>query len=245
MPFNEDVTELALRVVRTPSEWPGDRRGLFVGRCAIAIHPRPACRSGMPLFMGGLLEHRSRPGADARVAADEFTTRWNWRASTTAIISGDPWAAAERLVVDAAAPRYPSGRTAAIFLLTGTCGILGYGFNPVSFFYCFSMPQRLQPSRRGQQHLAAVAQYWPAADSGSRNVFASIGPPVASTSPSRSCRTDLGYTSPSRQPPHASCAHMKRSRRARVSFDATPVAPSENRGRRAGNPDDPSLDTRR
>ena len=62
--------------------------------------------------------------------------RWNWASFHDADHVGDPaWPLRERLALDASAHglRLPDG---PIYLLTHL-RYLGYGFNPVSFFYCY------------------------------------------------------------------------------------------------------------
>ena len=116
--------------------------GLFVGTLRHRRFTPVAHAFTYPLFMA-LLDIDRLPRADARVAADQLQplelgelrrSRSPRRSRRARSATGSPLDAA-RHGID-----LPDGR---IFLLTHL-RYLGYGFNPVSFFYCFDRAERLQ-----------------------------------------------------------------------------------------------------
>ena len=98
-----------------------------------------------------------------RVSRLTSYNRWNWASFDDRDHLGDPTRALrDRLALDATRHGIdlPDGR---IFLLTHL-RYLGYGFNPVSFFYCFDAAERLRVVlAEVQQHLRRVAQLLAAA----------------------------------------------------------------------------------
>ena len=139
--------------------------GLFVGTLRHRRFTPIAHAFTYPLFMA-LLDIDRVPELMARVAADEpqplelgeLPRPRSPRRSARAR-SGNG------LAVDAARHGIdlPDGR---IFLLTHL-RYLGYGFNPVSFFYCFDRAEQLQVvACRGEQHLRRDPQLLAAARSG-------------------------------------------------------------------------------
>ena len=120
----------------------GDRLGTVRRHAASsAVHARRARLHVSAVH--GAARHRSRARTDARVAADELQP-----VELGELRRPRPSRRSERARSGNGSPstRRATGsscRTVRIFLLTHL-RYLGYGFNPVSFFYCFDRAERLQ-----------------------------------------------------------------------------------------------------
>ena len=115
--------------------------GLFVGTLRHRRFAPVPHAFTYPLFMA-LLDVDRVPEL-MRVSRVTSYNRWNWASFDERDHLGDPRRSLrDRLAVDATRHgiTLPDGR---IFLLTHL-RYLGYGFNPVSFFYCFDAAERLQ-----------------------------------------------------------------------------------------------------
>ena len=115
--------------------------GLFVGTLRHRRFTPVAHSFTYPLFMA--LLDVDRLAELMRVSRLTSYNRWNWASFDDRDHLGDPTRALrDRLALDATRHGIdlPDGR---IFLLTHLRH-LGYGFNPVSFFYCFDAAERLR-----------------------------------------------------------------------------------------------------
>ena len=115
--------------------------GLFVGTLRHRRFTPVAHAFTYPLFMA-LLDVDRVPQLMSRSRLTSHN-RWNWASFDDRDHLGDPSRPLrERLVVDAARHGIELAG-GPIFLLTHL-RYLGYGFNPVSFFYCFDRAGQLQ-----------------------------------------------------------------------------------------------------
>jgi uncharacterized protein len=144
--------------------------------------------------------------------------RWNWASFHDADHLGNPSRPLrDRLVVDAARHgiALPPGR---IFLLTHL-RYLGYGFNPVSFFYCFDDAEQLQVVLAEVNNTFGGAHnYWLQPDSGSRTFRAAA---AKSLYVSPFMTADVEYAFAFTPPTDRLVAHMKTVKSGSVCFDAT------------------------
>ncbi|MEO6212529.1 MAG: DUF1365 domain-containing protein [Vicinamibacterales bacterium] len=169
-----------------------------------------------PLFMVLLdIDHVPELMRVSRVTSHN---RWNWASFDDRDHLGDPARPLrERLAVDAASHGIdlPHGR---IFLLTHL-RYLGYGFNPVSFFYCFDQAERLQivlaevSNTFGGRH-----NYWLRPDPASPTFRSSA---AKSLYVSPFLPPDLDYTFAFTPPSGRLVADMKAVKAGAVCFDAT------------------------
>ena len=169
-----------------------------------------------PLFMA-LLDVDRLPEL-MHVSRVTSYNRWNWASFDDRDHLGDPTRALrDRLAADAARHGIdlPDGR---IFLLTHL-RYLGYGFNPVSFFYCFDAGDRLQVvlaevhnTLRGSHH------YWLRPDPASRP-FRSAAAKSLYVSPFMPVDVDYAFTFT--PPAGRLVAHIETIRTGSVCLDAT------------------------
>ena len=169
-----------------------------------------------PLFM--VLLDIDRVPELMRVSPLTSHNRWNWASFDDRDHLGDPRRSLrERLAADAARHGIdlPDG---PIFLLTHL-RYLGYGFNPVSFFYCFDHAGRLQvvlaevSNTFGGRH-----NYWLEPDPAARTFRAAA---AKSLYVSPFMPVDLEYTFAFTPPADGLVAHMATHRAGLVGFDAT------------------------
>ena len=184
--------------------------GLFIGTLRHRRFAPVAHAFTYPLFMA-LLDIDRLPEL-MRVSRLTSYNRFNWASFHDRDHLGDPARPLrERLAVDAARHGIdlPDGR---IFLLTHL-RYLGYGFNPVSFFYCFDAAERLQiVLAEVSNTFGGAHNYWLRPDAGVADAFAPP-PPSRSTCP-RSCRSMSITRSPSRRRKTGSSRTWKRSKQA-------------------------------
>jgi predicted NAD/FAD-binding protein len=214
--FHEDGLTSALRVpARLESS--GDGLGSFRRHAAAsAVHAR---RTRLHVSaVHGAARCRSRSGADEAVLVDQSQSVELGRASTIAIISairvvrsGNGSASMRR----ATWIELPDG---PIFLLTHL-RYLGYGFNPVSFFYCFDRAEQLQVVLAEVSNtFGGTHHYWLRPDPASRT-FRAAAAKALYVSPFMP--PDLEYTFAFTPPAHRLVAHMETSQAGSVGFDAT------------------------
>ena len=190
--------------------------GLFVGTLRHRRFAPVPHAFTYPLFMA-LLDVDRVPEL-MRVSRVTSYNRWNWASFDDRDHLGDPTRALrDRLGIDAARHGIdlPDGR---IFLLTHLRH-LGYGFNPVSFFYCFDAAERLQvvlaevSNTFGGSH-----NYWLRPDPASRTFRAAA---TKSLYVSPFMPVDLEYAFAFTPPAGRLVAHMETSQAGAVGFDAT------------------------
>jgi hypothetical protein len=190
--------------------------GLFVGTLRHRRFTPVAHAFTYPLFMA-LLDVDRVPQLMSRSRLTSHN-RWNWASFDDRDHLGDPSRPLrERLVVDATrhGVELPGGR---IFLLTHL-RYLGYGFNPVSFFYCFDRAGQLRvvlaevSNTFGETH-----NYWLRPDPASRTFRAAA---TKSLYVSPFMPVDLEYTFALTPPTGRLVAHMATNQAGSVGFDAT------------------------
>ena len=190
--------------------------GLFVGTLRHRRFTPVAHAFTYPLFMA--LLDIDRVAELMRVSAVTSYNRWNWASFDDRDHLGDPTRSLrDRLEVDATRHGIdlPDG---PIFLLTHL-RYLGYGFNPVSFFYCFDAAERLQvvlaevSNTFGGSH-----NYWLRPDPASRTFHAAA---TKSLYVSPFMPVDLEYAFAFTPPAGSLVAHMETSQAGAVGFDAT------------------------
>jgi DUF1365 family protein len=190
--------------------------GLFVGTLRHRRFAPVSHAFTYPLFMA-LLDVDRVPEL-MRVSRVTSYNRWNWASFDDRDHFGDPTRSLrDRLAVDATRHGIdlPDGR---IFLLTHL-RYLGYGFNPVSFFYCFDAAERLQvvlaevSNTFGGSH-----NYWLRPDPTSR-MFRSAAAKSLYVSPFMPVDVDYAFTFT--PPAGRLVAHMETARAGSVCFDAT------------------------
>jgi uncharacterized protein len=190
--------------------------GLFVGTLRHRRFTPVAHAFTYPLFMA-LLDIDKVPQL---MGASRLTShnRWNWASFHDRDHLGDPSRALrDRLVVDAARHgiALPAGR---IFLLTHL-RYFGYGFNPVSFFYCFDRAAQLQVVLAEVHNTFGGAHnYWLQPDSASRTFRAAA---TKSLYVSPFMPADVEYAFAFTPPTDGLVAHMKTIKAGSVCFDAT------------------------
>jgi DUF1365 family protein len=169
-----------------------------------------------PLFMA-LLDIDCLPEL-MRVSRVTGYNRFNWASFHDRDHFGDPARPLrERLAVDAArhGMDLPDGR---IFLLTHL-RYLGYGFNPVSFFYCFDRAEQLQVVLAEVSNtFGGTHNYWLRPEPVSR-MFRAAATKSLYVSPFMPAA--LEYTFVFTPPAGRLVAHMETSEAGSVGFDAT------------------------
>jgi len=144
--------------------------------------------------------------------------RWNWASFHDRDHLGDPnRPLRERLVVDATRHgiEVPAG---PIFLLTHL-RYLGYGFNPVSFFYCFDRAEELRVVLAEVSNtFGGTHRYWLEPDAASRTFKAAT---AKSLYVSPFMPVDLDYAFAFTPPADRLVVHMKTVKAGSVCFDAT------------------------
>ncbi len=190
--------------------------GLFIGTLRHRRFSPVPHTFTYPLFMALLDIDRLRDLM--RVSWMTGYNRWNWASFDDRDHLGDPSRGLrERLAVDAAAHGIdlPDGR---IFLLTHL-RYLGYGFNPVSFFYCFDAVDRLRVVLAEVHNtFGGSHHYWLRPDPASRT-FRSAAAKSLYVSPFMT--VDVDYAFAFTTPAERLVAHMKTTRADAVCFDAT------------------------
>jgi hypothetical protein len=190
--------------------------GLFVGTLRHRRFTPVPHAFTYPLFMALLDIDRVRDLM--RVSRVTGYNRWNWASFDDRDHLGDPARSLrERLAIDAVRHGIdlPDGR---IFLLTHL-RYLGYGFNPVSFFYCFDGAARLQVVLAEVSNTFGGAHnYWLRPDGAARTFRASA---AKSLYVSPFMPPDLDYAFAFTPPAGRLVAHMKTLKEGSVSFDAT------------------------
>jgi DUF1365 family protein len=192
------------------------KSGLFVGTLRHRRFTPVAHAFTYPLFMA--LLDVDRLAELMRVSRLTSYNRWNWASFDDRDHLGDPTRALrDRLALDATRHGIdlPDGR---IFLLTHL-RYLGYGFNPVSFFYCFDAAERLRVV------LAEVSNTF----GGSHNYWLQPEPAFRTfhTSAAKSLYVspfmpvDLDYEFALTPPAGHLVAHMETVKAGSVCFDAT------------------------
>jgi uncharacterized protein len=190
--------------------------GLFVGTLRHRRFAPVAHTFTYPLFMA-LLDVDRVPELMNRSRLTSYN-RGNWASFDDRDHFGDPGRPLrERLAADAARHgiALPTGR---IFLLT-QLRYLGYGFNPVSFFYVFDRAAHLRfvlaevNNTFGGRH-----NYWLTPDPASRTFRATA---AKSLYVSPFMPVDLEYTFALTLPADHLVAHMKSAQAGSVGFDAT------------------------
>jgi DUF1365 family protein len=190
--------------------------GLFVGTLRHRRFTPVAHGFSYPLFMA-LLDVDRLPEL-MRVSAVTSLNRWNLATFDDRDHLGDAnLPLRERLAADAVRHgiEWPAGR---IFLLTHL-RYLGYGFNPVSFFYCVDRDDRLQlvmaevSNTFGGRH-----NYWlrPGSASATFRAEAAKALRVSPFMP-----MDLDYTFAFTPPAARLVAHMRTIKAGTACFDAT------------------------
>jgi len=190
--------------------------GLFVGTLRHRRFTPVAHAFTYPLFMA-LLDIDRVPELMQRSWLTSHN-RWNWASFDDRDHLGDPdRPLRQRLVVDAArhgidVPQGP------IFLLTHL-RYLGYGFNPVSFYYCFDRAEQLHiVLAEVNNTFGGTHNYWLRRDPASRTFRASA---AKSLYVSPFMPADLEYTFALTLPADRLVAHMETSQAGAVGFDAT------------------------
>ena len=190
--------------------------GLFVGTLRHRRRAPIPHAFTYPLFMA-LLDVDRLPEAMA-VSRVTGYNRWNWASFHQRDHFGDPARPLRARLADDAALHgivLPSGR---ILLLTHL-RYLGYCFNPVSFFYCFDEPGRLQVILAEVRNtFGGSHNYWLRPDSASRT-FRSSAAKAFYVSPFMP--PDLDYTFAFTPPADRLVAHMRAIRDGKEIFDAT------------------------
>ena len=190
--------------------------GLFVGTLRHRRFTPVAHTLTFPLFMALLdIDRVPQLMRESRLTSHN---RWNWASFDDRDHLGDPnRPLRERLAVDAARHgiELPAG---PIFLLTHL-RYLGYGFNPVSFFYCFDRAEQLQVVLAEVRNtFGGTHNYWLRPDPASRT-FRAATPKSLYVSPF--LPVDLGYTFAFTPPTGGLVAHMGAGQAGSVGFDAT------------------------
>ena len=190
--------------------------GLFVGTLRHRRFAPVSHAFTYPLFMALIdVDHVPQVMSRSRLTSHN---RWNWASFDDRDHLGNPSRPLrDRLTVDAARHgiELPRGR---IFLLTHL-RYLGYGFNPVSFFYCFDRAAQLQivlaevSNTSGDTH-----NYWLRPDPASRTFRAAA---AKSLHVSPFMPPDLDYTFAFTPPTDRLVAHIGTSRAGLAGFDAT------------------------
>ena len=190
--------------------------GLFIGTLRHRRFAPIAHAFTYPLFMA-LLDIDRLPEL-MRVSRVTGYNRFNWASFHDRDHLGDPARPLrERLAVDAARHGLdlPDGR---IFLLTHL-RYLGYGFNPVSFFYCFDAAEQLQiVLAEVSNTFGGAHNYWLRPDAASRS-FRSVATKSLYVSPFMP--VDVDYTFAFTSPEDRLVAHMATVDAGVVGFDAT------------------------
>ena len=190
--------------------------GLFVGTLRHRRFAPIAHAFTYPLFMA-LLDIDRLPEL-MRVSRLTGYNRFNWASFHERDHLGDPARPLrERLALDAAGHgiELPDG---GIFLLTHL-RYLGYGFNPVSFFYCFDAADRLQVVLAEVRNTFGGAHnYWLRPDPAARPFRAAA---AKSLYVSPFMPVDLDYTFALTPPADRLVAHMETLAAGVVGFDAT------------------------
>ncbi|MEQ1871049.1 MAG: DUF1365 domain-containing protein [Vicinamibacterales bacterium] len=190
--------------------------GLYVGTVRHRRRLPVAHAFTYPLFM--VLLDIERVPQLMRVSKLMSYNRWNWASfDTRDHLRERTGSLRERLVADAAAHgiELPAG---PIFLLTHL-RYLGYGFNPVSFFYCFDGSERLcYVLAEVSNRVGGVHNYWLRAESASPT-FRSAA--VKSLYVSPFMPADLDYTFAFTSPEARLVAHIEARQAGTVCFDAT------------------------
>ena len=190
--------------------------GLFVGTLRHRRFAPVPHAFTYPLFMA-LLDVDRLPEL-MRVSRATSYNRWNWASFDDRDHLGDPTRALrDRLALDATRHRIdlPDGR---IFLLTHL-RYLGYGFNPVSFFYCFDASDRLQVVLAEVHNtFGGSHNYWLRPEPASRTFHASA---AKSLYVSPFMPIDLDYTFAFTPPAGHLVAHMQTIRQGSTLFDGT------------------------
>jgi DUF1365 family protein len=169
-----------------------------------------------PLFMALLdIERLPQLMSESRLTSHN---RWNWASFDDRDHLGDPSRPLrERLVVDARRHgiELPAG---PVFLLTHL-RYLGYGFNPVSFFYCFDAAGQLQVVLAEVSNtFGGTHNYWLTPESASPTFRAAA---TKSLYVSPFMLVDLDYEIALTRPEERLVAHMKTVKAGSVCFDAT------------------------
>jgi DUF1365 family protein len=190
--------------------------GLFVGTLRHRRFTPVAHGFTYPLFMALLdVDRVPQLMRESRLTSHN---RWNWASFDDRDHLGDcTRPLRERLGLDAARHGIdlPDG---PIFLLTHL-RYLGYGFNPVSFFYCFDTSERLQVVLAEVNNtFGGTHNYWLRPDPASRT-FRAVAAKSLYVSPFMP--PDLAYTFAFTAPASGLVAHMETSRAGSVNFDAT------------------------
>jgi DUF1365 family protein len=190
--------------------------GLFVGTLRHRRFTPVAHAFTYPLFMA-LLDVDRIPELMRRSRLTSHN-RWNWATFDERDHLGDPrLPLRDRLAADAARHgiELPHGR---VFLLTHL-RYLGYGFNPVSFFYCFDRSEQLQVVLAEVSNtFGGTHNYWLRRDQASRTFRAAA---AKSLYVSPFMPVDLDYTFAFTPPAARLVAHMKTTRAGSVGFEAT------------------------
>jgi DUF1365 family protein len=190
--------------------------GLFVGTLRHRRFTPVAHAFTYPLFMA--LLDIDRVAELMRVSAVTSYNRWNWASFDDRDHLGDPARSLrERLTIDASRQGIdlPDG---PVFLLTHL-RYLGYGFNPVSFFYCFDGAERLQVVLAEVSNtVGGTHNYWLRPDSASRTFRAAA---TKSLYVSPFMPVDLEYAFAFTPPAGRLVAHMKTVKAGTACFDAT------------------------
>jgi hypothetical protein len=190
--------------------------GLFVGTLRHRRFTPVAHAFTYPLFMA-LLDVDQVPEL-MRVSRLTSHNRWNWATFDDRDHLGEPDCPLRaRVVADAA--RYgielPDG---PIFLLTHL-RYFGYGFNPVSFFYCFDRAEQLQVVLAEVNNtFGGTHNYWLRRRSTSR-VFRATATKSLYVSPFMP--TDVDYAFAFTRPTDRLVAHMQTFTAGAMCFDAT------------------------
>jgi DUF1365 family protein len=190
--------------------------GLFVGTLRHRRFTPVAHAFTYPLFMA-LLDIDRLPEL-MRVSRLTSYNRWNWASfDERDHLDRATGTLRERLVADAAhhgidVPRGP------VFLLTHL-RYLGYGFNPVSFFYCFDGAARLQlVLAEVSNTFGGAHNYWLRPDPASCTFRAAA---AKSLYVSPFMAVDLDYSFAFTTPATRLVAHMQAGRAGSIGFDAT------------------------
>jgi hypothetical protein len=190
--------------------------GLFVGTLRHRRFTPVSHAFTYPLFMA-LLDVDRVPQLMSRSRLTSHN-RWNWASFDDRDHLGDPSRPLrQRLVVDARRHgiELPAG---PIFLLTHL-RYLGYGFNPVSFFYCFDRAEQLRVVLAEVSNtFGGTHNYWLRPDPASSTFRAAA---TKSLYVSPFMPIDLDYAFAFTPPAGSLVAHMETSQAGSVGFDAT------------------------
>jgi len=190
--------------------------GLFVGTLRHRRFAPVAHAFTYPLFMA-LLDVDRLPELMDRSRLTSLN-QWNWASFDDRDHLGDPaLALRDRLAADAARHEIelPDGPA---FLLTHL-RYLGYGFNPVSFFYCFDRAGQLRlVLAEVRNTFGGTHNYWLRPDPAARTFRAAA---AKSLYVSPFMPVDLDYAFAFTPPAARLVAHMTTSRAGAIGFDAT------------------------